>query len=391
MSQELEQRIRELEERLGCYADAEQVIQEAGRALEISEARFRGLFDKMRSGVAVYQPSADGLDFVLVDFNRFAEQLSGRQKADLAGRSVKEIFPGVSDSGLLGVFQRVWQSGESEGHSTYKYKDEELVSWWNNYVHKLPSGEIIVVHDDITERKKAEAKLFVYQEQLQSLTSELSLAEERERRRLATDLHDQIGQNLSVIKMRMSDLRENLGAADIGARLDAIRELLNQTIQETRSLTFELSPPILYELGLDAALEWLAENFQAKHGLSCRFSSDSREKPLDDDVSVVLFRSARELLANVFKHARAREVRVSCRRDRDRVRILVEDDGAGFAMDREKIYIDRTMGFGLFNIRERLERLGGYLDIESEPGHGARVEIAAPLKTAENNRKEIPV
>jgi len=351
--------------------------------LETREARFRGLFDRMRSGVAIYSPKQDGRDFIFVDINRAAEEIGGFRKQDVIGRSVFDIFPAVEDSGLLNVFRRVWRNGEAERHSTYKYDGVRLVRWWDNYVDRLPSGEIIVIHDDITERKNAEDRIFAYQEQLQSLTAELSLAEERERRRIARDLHDQIGQLLSVIKMKMFSLRESLNTENTIKELDEARELLDKAIKETRSLTFELSPPVLYELGLEAALEWLLENFQAQHKIESHMVRDKEPKHLDDDVSIILFRAARELVINIAKHARASKVRVSVHRVDGRIQIMVEDDGIGFDFQKKSTQITKSLGFGLFNIRERLERLGGSLAIESKTGKGTRAVIVAPLKEEE--------
>ena len=118
--------------------------------------------------------------------------------------------------------------------------------------------------------------------------------EERERRSIATDLHDQIGQTLSVIKMRCFGLRQELKDPHLMQQVDEIKELVKQTIQDTRSLTFELSPPVLYELGLVAAIDWLAEQFQLKHNLKCSVESDRKPKPLSQDIEIVLFRSVRE-------------------------------------------------------------------------------------------------
>lgn len=142
-------------------------------------------------------------------------------------------------------------------------------------------------------------------------------------------------------------------------------------------MTFELSPPVLYELGLEAALEWLAEQFQKRHRIPCELKDDGRAKPLGDDVRAMLFRAANELLLNVAKHAHAHAARVSVRRLAQEVRVTVEDDGVGFDTSEARA---RSRGFGLFNIRERLEQIGGHVEIKSGPGRGTRVTIAAPLE-----------
>jgi signal transduction histidine kinase len=179
--------------------------------------------------------------------------------------------------------------------------------------------------------------------------------------------------------MRCFSLRENLSSPEQLQYLDEIFELVQQTIQEIRSLTFELSPPVLYELGLVAAIEWLAEQFQNKHELSCMVESDNLPKPLNDDIKVVLFRSVRELMANIVKHAQAKTARITIRVMKDTIRVRVTDDGKGYKL-AGKNQGNNTHAFGLFSIRERIRPLGGELEIDSKPGQGTMVTLMAPLK-----------
>ncbi len=243
---------------------------------------------------------------------------------------------------------------------------------------------------DIAERKDAEGKLFDYQSQLKSLASELSLTEERERRRIATELHDRISQFLVISKVKLETLRKSASSADIVKALSEVCESIDQTIQNTRSLTFDLSSPILYELGFEAAVaEWLDEHVYKKHGIAAEFLDDGQPKPLDDDIRVFLFRDVRELLINVVKHAHARKVKVSSRKVGSEIHVSVEDDGTGFNVSEITSIATKTGGFGLFSIRERLEQLGGRLKIESEAGRGTKVTIIAPLKQGKNNSREL--
>jgi len=349
------------------------------RALEKSEARYRELFNNMSSGVAVFEAHNDGEQFEFIDFNRAAERIENISKEKVLGKNVVEVIPSVEKYGLFDVYRRVWVTGKPEYFPVAVYRDNQLKVWKDNYVYKLATGEIVDVYDDVTERKDAETKLLMYQEKLQSLASELSLVEEQERRTIATELHDQIGQTLSVIKMRCFSLRENLSSPEQLQYLDEIFELVQQTIQDTRSLTFELSPPVLYELGLVAAIEWLAEQFQDKHELRCLVESDNLPKPLNDDIKIVLFRSVRELLVNTVKHAQAKTVRITIRGMKDTIRIRVTDDGLGYDQ-ADNNQGNNTHAFGLFSISERIRHLGGELEIDSKPGKGTMVTLLAPLK-----------
>lgn len=234
----------------------------------------------------------------------------------------------------------------------------------------------IIIQRDVTERKKAEEEVKAYQEQLRSLASELSLAEERERRRIATDLHDHIGQTLAITKLKLGALRDALSPGAHGELLANVWGLLEQTIKYTKSLTFELSPPILYELGFEATIEWLGEQVQKQHAILFEFEDDGMPKALDKDVSVLMFQAVRELFMNVVKHARAQKVKVSLRRINEKMAITVEDDGVGF--DTSKV---EENTFGFFSIRERLKHFGGTFVIGTEPGAGTRVTLTAPVKT----------
>ena len=148
----------------------------------------------------------------------------------------------------------------------------------------------------------------------------------------------------------------------------------------------KISSPILYELGLEAALEWLAEEFQRMHGLVCYYEDDGEFKPLERDVSALLFQAANELLVNVVKHSGVDECEMRVQKEGEWIRVTVSDEGAGF--NASEVGPVRTMegGFGLFNIKERMNGIGGRLEIESAPGGGARLSLLAPLKPVQPAR-----
>jgi signal transduction histidine kinase len=242
-------------------------------------------------------------------------------------------------------------------------------------------GELGAVFNKmINERKQAEERLLTYQERLRSLSSELFLAEERERRRIATGLHDHIGQTLVFSKIKLGEIQKSWPSSSPSGALIEIKELIDQMIKETRSLTFELSLPVLYELGLEPAIEWLAERNQELYGIPTGFYDDGRPKPLEDSVRVFLFQSARELLFNIAKHSRAQNSNVSIHRNGGNIEIEIDDDGVGFEMSGPNLEKSRNKGFGLFSIRERLSHIGGRLDLKTEPGRGTKAVLIAPLQ-----------
>lgn len=241
----------------------------------------------------------------------------------------------------------------------------------------------------VRDRRQAEKQLLEYQEQLQSLASQLSLAEERERRRLAVFLHDHIGQKLAIASIKLGQVQASLGQGNgpaLAAQLEELRQLLKETIQETKSVTFQLSSPILYDLGLEAALEWQTEEIQKKHGVITYFEDDHREKPLTPNLKILLFQAATELMLNVVKHAHARQLQVSVWREGEHLRLGVYDDGIGFAPKHLDWHQGCTTGFGLFSIRERLRPFGGQLEVQSQPGHGTQVIMTVPLAEVDSRK-----
>ncbi|MBN1803925.1 MAG: PAS domain S-box protein [Sedimentisphaerales bacterium] len=239
--------------------------------------------------------------------------------------------------------------------------------------------DIIEYCFDITKRKRAEEKLIAYQAQLRSLASELSLAEERERRHIAAELHDQISQTLALSKINLQTLGKSAGLEDSSILKEIIKSIEN-TIEQVQSLTFDLSSPTLYKFGLVKAIDELLYDYIKKTGITYTLNVDKSQKLLDEDIMVLLFQSVRELLINIIKHSQARKVEVTINRDEDNIRIIVCDDGVGFDTNRFESYEQRTGGFGLFNIRERLNYISGSFKIESQPGKGCRIMLIAPLK-----------
>jgi len=225
-----------------------------------------------------------------------------------------------------------------------------------------------------TEDQLAEQKV-----KLRLMTAELSLAEERERHRIAMDIHDSIGQTLAIIKMKLTELKKLDTSPELNGRIREILEYTEQTIRETRSLSYELSPAVLYTLGLDAAVENLVDKIREKHGVQIEMINDDQEKPLSEPSRIHLYRSVRELLFNIIKHARAEHIRIHLIREKHEIWITIEDDGCGFDNSRLTCQPGPGGGFGLFSIRERLNHLGGNFVIHSEPGQGTRVFLSAPL------------
>jgi signal transduction histidine kinase len=215
--------------------------------------------------------------------------------------------------------------------------------------------------------------------QLQVLASQLTHAEQRERRRLAQILHDHIQQLLVAAKMQATSLIANSESDTSRTTAAHLCNLLQQSIDASRSLTVELCPPVLYDSGLPAAINWLATWHLEKHHLRVAVECDQGADPADEAVRVFLFQSVRELLFNVVKHAEVDQAKVTLLTQDDLVCVKVEDAGRGF--DVEEINASSNGGVGLFGVRERLEVLGGSFEINSCPGKGTSVQLTAPLQS----------
>lgn len=230
---------------------------------------------------------------------------------------------------------------------------------------------------DIVRIKTAEQTLRSYQHQLRTLASELANAQERERRSIAIFLHDRIGQELVLAKLELRSARAGLQDPAI---LEPLETVLEQVLRDVRSLTFEVSPPVLYELGFEAALEWLADQMGPQHGLDIRLECPARPTSLEQDIRAALFRSVRELVANTIKHASASHLVVRVKRRASRLVVEVEDDGCGFDPGGAGQSAPAHGGFGLFSIREQLRGFGGSVQFDTAPGKGCRVRISVPLQ-----------
>ncbi|MBI9019018.1 MAG: PAS domain S-box protein [Phycisphaerae bacterium] len=246
--------------------------------------------------------------------------------------------------------------------------------------YRNANNEIIGIATSITdihERKVVEKKLLRYQEQLKMMASDLAAAEEMQRKKIAEDLHDSIGQNLALAQIKLDMLNANLKDKDSDGQIKEIRDIIQQTIKDTHTLIFEISPPILYKIGLGAALQWLCENIEQNHGLSCHCQTDNNCPEISDKIRTILFRAARELMINCVKHAKAKDIWVNLKSDHKHLILTVQDNGAGFKSSQEPQ--KETGGFGLFNISERISSVGGALTIGTSKNQKTEIKLILPI------------
>jgi len=269
---------------------------------------------------------------------------------------------------------------------------EQWIRWeirpWRNAEGEI--GGIVIFSEEITERKKAEAallrneKLTFQRQQLQALAKRLQQAREEERKMVARDLHDQIGQILTAIKFDMTWVARHLPQSEDGAqkRLSGSIELINDGVKTVRKICTGLRPGILDDLGLAAAIEWQANEFTSRTGIPCQLSLPPAVLALDGDRATTVFRVFQECLTNVARHAEAQVVHTSLYTEDEDLMLVVKDDGKGF---RES---EVGGSLGVLGMKERAAAWGGSVQISSFPGKGTQVTVRVPVQTANAERED---
>lgn len=381
---ELERRVTERTEAL-AQANAQlqrQVAdrEQAERALQQRHELLQAVIDNIPV-MLVFYGSPGGT----VQVNRAFERLMGWSSEDLPpGRDLfAHACPDLERRRELVAFMTAAE-GQWRDLVLRNHAGEPVESSWANV--RLSDGSHVAIGIDIRDRKRSEQALHELNQalrhraaQLQALAVELTQAEQRERQRLARVLHDDLQQLLVGAKFALGTLASQAGDGACQQLVERVGQLLEEAVESSRTLTRDLSPPILHESGLVAGLDWLARHMGTQHGLEVALEHDAQVEPAAEAVRTFLFTAVRELLFNVVKHSGVRQARVRLLADAEGLEITVSDAGAGFDPARLRVGGGLDGGFGLFSIRERIESLGGSLRIDSRPGHGSRFTLRAPV------------
>jgi PAS domain S-box-containing protein len=352
-------------------------LRTAERALRDSERAFRTLAENAPDAIVRYDRNCRRT-YVNPEFVRVsgveAEKLLGEPTevlgaTDEVTRRVQEKLKGIMESGVAAKFEVNWtRYGEPQcwyAHAVPEYNADGVVQ------------SVLIIWRDITERKEAEQRLRESYELLRELTSRRETAREEERKRIAREMHDELGQHLTALRMGVSTLRVRFSHdnPDLGQHVQKILLLSDKTMQVLRDVMTSLRPAAL-DAGIAAALEWLAAEFSQNGQTICRLSVPEETPELAEERAIALFRIVQEALTNVTRHADAHQVFITLEQRGDDCLLEVRDDGRGF--DPMTI---RKKSFGLAGMKERVLMLGGALDVASSPGHGTCVKVRVPVRS----------
>ncbi len=295
-----------------------------------------------------------------------------------------ELFQ-ISEKNCQDLFSK--ESAIKEVEIELKVNKSKIWLAYNSFPYFDKEGDYVGnrgVCYDITRRKKSEIalqenmrKIQRYQLKLKNLNREISLIEERERRRIAENLHDSLGQTLSLAFIKLSAIEEEKLPDKVKNTVSTTSDLLTKAIDESRNLTYDLSPPILYELGLIAAIKWKLDQIHQKHGIKVIVKGEDIELKIKKESNIFIYRVVAELVQNVLKHANAKTIKFNIFQKGKSYFFIIEDDGVGVNNHKANLK-NKIGGFGLLSIRERLESLNGHFKLTSEQGNGTKAIIEFP-------------
>jgi len=323
-------------------------------------------------------------------FTPAAHRLFNLLPSDI-GRPIADLSLGAIDSTLIGQAQTVLQTQAPQSQEL-DYKGAYLRRIVPYRAEGNQIAGVVITFADITEAKRAaqeqieakvaanahlERRVVERTEELGRLSRELALAEVRERQSIARDLHDGLGQELNAATIKLDALRSSEKATPLHPALNEVAQLLEGVVREMRSLTAQLNPPVLEQLGFLPAVEWLSEEMRKTYHLEVMLDDDAKLKHLDSLTASILFRAVRELLINVSRHAKVKSAHIALRSANDQLIVSVTDQGSGIAASQSS---GSAGGLGLATIKERITYIGGSFQLKSERNRGTTAVIQVPLK-----------
>jgi two-component system sensor histidine kinase UhpB len=324
-------------------------------------------------------------------WSRGAEAMLGYSKTQAAGAISHDLLHSEFPQPLSEIQAELMSVGHWEGDLIATAQDGRRIvmasRWASQWTKRDQAPRVLVINSDITERKRGEESLILQREQLRALAERLQLVREEDRKQVARELHDQIGQILTAIKLDMTWMTRHLpeSAGDVLARLKESIQLIGEGVKAVRTICSGLRPGVLDDLGLAAAIEWGANDFAARNGISCKVTVPPVDLHLDGDRATATFRIFQECLTNIIRHAQAKSVRIALYQEEESILLIVEDDGIGF---HESGFSNSLGSLGLLGMKERAQFCGGDVRIATSPGNGTTVTVRVPVDIPRAERCE---
>lgn len=342
------------------------------QALEGADARLAGLLDSAMDAIITVDSEQN-----VILYNKAAERIFGWPTRDMLGQPLTRLIP-LRHQGAHGT--QVKRFGQT-GTTSRRMGDGTVLNG------RRANGEEFPLEASISQLDTAHGKLYTVilrdvservraSEELSAFASAAHAIRESEKTRIARELHDELAQSLTAIKMDATWIREALPGDSVAVRdkLDDMLGLLDTTVAATRRIASDLRPLLLDDLGLGPAIQWLTHNFSQRHGVPCRLSLDE-EVELGEPYATAVFRIVQESLVNVAKHSGASQVEVRVARTATAVVLEVKDNGAGFSPEAPR----KAGSLGLMGLRERARLLQGTVDIDTAPGRGTQIRVSIPV------------
>jgi PAS domain S-box-containing protein len=376
---ELGQLTRAFDQMAQSLEQREMEHQRTEKALTASEMRYHRLFETAQDGILILNADTGQIE----DVNSSLTDMLGQARESLIGNKLWEVGPFKEIEAFKTAF------GELQSVACVRLEDlslrtidgESIAVEFVSNVYQISGGRVVQCNiRNITKRRRAEEKLKEYSRKLQVLSRRLVEVQETERRHIALELHDEVGQALTVAELNLQAMLQMPGTEAISPRLKESLEVVERVLEQVHDLALNLRPSMLDDLGLEPALLWLTNRQAELTGLRAEVDADALEHRLDPVIETECFRVAQEALTNLVRHAQARAITVSLRKEDGHIHLRVRDDGVGFDVATVREQAVRGASLGLLSMEERAALAGGGLEYKSDVGHGTEVHAWFPLK-----------
>jgi len=322
--------------------------------------------------------------------NRSGEEISGYKVSELVGKNFIPLIHPEDMTKMKDLLVDTLQGKANNFEVKFYARDRKIHVLSVNAVPLYENSRVIGLFSigrDITEHRKAEKALQESEKQLRYLSSQLLTAQETERRRISKELHDELGQALTVMKFRLGLAEKQLtkDQAKVREECKAISQYIDQVIENVRRLSRNLTPSILEDVGLSAAIRWLIGNFNKNDDINITLDIMNIDHLFSENAQIIIYRVIQEALTNIGKHAQAKNVSVVIKKHGDRISFSVEDDGIGFDVSKIVSVNPAERGLGLAIMDERVRMLEGSLEMRSQEGKGTRISFHIPVKKEGNS------